>query len=342
MGLYSVKSMCAVVEARWFTEDGWSVPQILRPILPSKIALFLWQVQKNRIASKENLAQRGVVLENGAPCIFCLSTTESVAHLFLHCPRIWMLWIAVLHREGISWSAPASISTLLDEWGALRKSTSRILWDLIPYALCWEIWMARNNVIFHDKIFDPEAIWESHAFLIFTWMRAWWKDCPYDANQFARGFTKIDVHAKVSTRPVISWKPPQGLILKFNVDGSFQSGRAGIGGILRNNVKKVAGKFSRKVEVKRADEAEVLAILYALLFCQQFMVYSVEIESDPSLAVDWVCGTKNRPWNLTNELNMIDYLLPLVACRGVSHILREGNMEADKLAKEGCSREEPI
>ncbi|XP_057418283.1 uncharacterized protein LOC130712468 [Lotus japonicus] len=199
-----------------------------------------------------------------------------------------MLWTAVLQREGITWSAPESVSTLLAEWSLLRKNTSRILWDLIPYALCWEIWMARNNVIFHDKLFDAEAIWESHVFLLFTWIRAWWQDCPYDANQFARGFTKIDLHATGSVRPVITWKPPQGTTLKFNVDGSFQSGRAGIGGILRNNARKVIGKFSRKVEVKRADEAEVLAILYALLFFQQFMVCSVEIESDSSLAVDLI------------------------------------------------------
>ncbi|XP_057452298.1 uncharacterized protein LOC130744125 [Lotus japonicus] len=342
MGLYSVKSMCAVVEARRFTEEGWSVPQFLRPILPSKIALFLWQVQKNRIASKENLEQRGVVLENGASCIFCLSTTETVAHLFLHCPQIWMLWTAVLQREGIMWSIPESVSTLLAEWSLLRKNTSRILWELIPYALCWGIWMARNNVIFHDKLFDAEVIWESHVFLLFTWIRAWWKDCPYDASQFERGFSKIDLTAKVSVRPLIPWKPPQGTILKFNVDGSFQSGRAGIGGILRNSAREVIGEFSRKVEVKRADEAEVLAILYALLFGQQFMIVSVQIESDSSLAVDWVSETKNRPWNLSNELNMIDYLYPLVACCGVSHILREGNMEADELAKEGCSREVPI
>ncbi|XP_057452728.1 uncharacterized protein LOC130744569 [Lotus japonicus] len=266
MGLYSVKSMCAVVEARWFTEEGWSVPQFLRPILPSKIALFLWQVQKNRITSKENLEQRGVVLENGASCIFCLSTTETVAHLFLHCPQIWMLWTTVLQREGIMWSIPESVSTLLAEWSQLRKNTSRILWEMIPYALCWEIWMARNNVIFHDKLFDVEAIWESHVFLLFTWIRAWWKDCPYDATQFERGFSKIDLTAKVSVRPLIPWKPPQGKILKFNVDGSFQSGRAGIGGILRNSAKEVIGEFSRKVEVKRADEAEVLAILVIKLW----------------------------------------------------------------------------
>ncbi|XP_057453066.1 uncharacterized protein LOC130744922 [Lotus japonicus] len=255
MRLYSVKSMCAVVEARWFTEEGWYVPQFLKPILPSKIALFLWQ-------------RRWLIF-------FCIV------------PGFGCYGQLCYRGRALRGSAPELVSTLLAEWSLLRKNTSRILWELIPYALCWEIWMARNNVIFHEKLFDAKAIWESHVFLLFTWIRAWWQDCPYDVNQFARGFSKIDLHSKGSVRPVIPWKPSQGTTLKFNVDGSFQSGKAGIGGILRNNARKVIGKFSRKVEVRRADEAEVLAILYALLFYQQFMVCSVEIEIDSSLVVDW-------------------------------------------------------
>lgn len=47
-------------------------------------------------------------------------------------------------------------------------------------------------------------------------------------------------------------------------------------------------------------------------------------------------GLKSRPWKLTNELSMIDYLILLVSCCGVNHILREGDAEADVLAKGGC------
>ncbi|XP_057426183.1 uncharacterized protein LOC130719582 [Lotus japonicus] len=342
MGMFSVKSLCAVVEARWFSEDGWSVPKSLRPILPSKIALFLWQVQKNRVATKENLRRRGVALEEGATCVLCLGAPETVAHLFLHCPKVWQLWVSVLHREGVWWGVSESIQACLAEWGSLRRSTARILWDLIPYALCWVVWLARNNVIFKELSFDAEEVWESHMFMLFTWIKAWWKDCPYGVHQLSQGFTKIDIQGKVGVRIVVPWKPPQGTNLKFNVDGSFQSGCAGIGGILRNGSGEVLGKFSRKVEVTRADEAEVLAILYALLFCQQFMVSSVEFESDSTLVVGWMSGGKMRPWKLTNELNMIDYLMPLVNCIGVIHILREGNAEADELAKKGCFCVEPV
>lgn len=196
--------------------------------------------------------------------------------------------------------------------------------------------MARNNTIFNDQPFVVEDVWESHFYMLFTWIKAWWKECPYGMEQFVRGFIKIDVDVKSVARPIVTWQQPQGMTLKFNVDGSFQSGCGGIGGILRNSMGEVLGKFSRRVEVSRADEAEVLAILYALLFCHQFLLSEVEVESDSTLAVGWVKGGKMRPWKLINEFNLIDYLLPLVNCKGVTHILREGNAEADELAKQGC------
>lgn len=224
----------------------------------------------------------------------------------------------------------------------MRRDTSRILWDLVLYAMCWAVWTAQNDLIFNNKPFNAEVVWESHLFLIFTWVKAWWKSCPYSADKFARGFIKITIDDKEAPRLVVPWVPPQGITLKFNVDGSFQAGHAGIGGILRNSAGYVLGYFSRKVVAQRADEAEVLAILYALLYCQQFVVFNVEVESDSMLAVGWVKGLKIRPWKMTNELNMIDYLMPVVLCSGVRHILREGNLEADALAKQGCFASEPV
>lgn len=80
----------------------------------------------------------------------------------------------------------------------------------------------------------------------------------------------------------------------------------------------------------------------ALLFCQHFLLSNITIERDCSLAVGWVNSTANRPWALSNELNQIDFLLSQVNCISVQHIYREANDLADKLAKEGVSRESPL
>lgn len=43
---------------------------------------------------------------------------------------------------------------------------------------------------------------------------------------------------------------PQGMNLKFNVDGFFQSGYASVGGISRNSVRETLGYFSMGVVVQ--------------------------------------------------------------------------------------------
>lgn len=62
-----------------------------------------------------NLLQRGVALHEGVICEFCLSAPETMAHLFLHCPKIWHLWADVLNREGVLWIVPESIPNCLAE-----------------------------------------------------------------------------------------------------------------------------------------------------------------------------------------------------------------------------------
>lgn len=67
-GLFSVKAFCARVEDKWFQEIGWPVPRRLRVVLPAKVALFLWQVQQNKVGSKANLMSRGIDLADEGTC----------------------------------------------------------------------------------------------------------------------------------------------------------------------------------------------------------------------------------------------------------------------------------
>lgn len=100
--------------------------------------------------------------------------------------------------------------------------------------------------------------------------------------------------------------------------------------------------FSEKVGNGWAFEAEVKAILMALLICQQFLLSNITIESDYTLAVGWVNSKTNKPWALLNELNQIYFLIDQGNCLGVHHVFREANDRADKLAKEGVSRDSPV
>lgn len=91
-----------------------------------------------------------------------------------------------------------------------------------------------------------------------------------------------------------------------------------------------------------AYEAEVKAILHALIFYRQFQLCHVLIESDSSLEIGWVNCKLNRLWKLIQYLNLIDLLCIEVDCIGVNHIFRESNHSADFLAKSGTNRSSPI
>lgn len=112
--------------------------------------------------------------------------------------------------------------------------------------------------------------------------------------------------------------------------------------MFRDANRKILGYFSLNSGHGWAYEAEVRAILNALVFSQEFLFKNILIESDSTVAVGWVMSKANRPWRLSNELNHIDFLIQEVNCVEVRHIYRESNVKADFLAKEGCNRAAPV
>ena len=171
-----------------------------------------------------------------------------------------------------------------------------------------------------------------------------WEQCPYGIDDMMMNFCLIKMPAKGKVRRETTWRPPEPGVLKFNVDGAAKGnpGASGIGGVLRNEVGLILGYFSINSGFGSANEAEVKAILKALLFCQQFCFGNLVIESDSTTAVGWVNSHERRPWKLRNEMNKIDSLVASVNCLKVCHVFRESNSLADVLAKKGCNRETPL
>lgn len=107
---------------------------------------------------------RGVSFGDGAIFVLCSAHKETMAHLFLHCSKVWCLWVDVISRDGQVWMVPESVHACLAEWGFLHLRTSRVLWELILYAICWVVLMAQNKLIFNNKSFDAEAVWSLICF----------------------------------------------------------------------------------------------------------------------------------------------------------------------------------
>ena len=343
-GNFTVKEFCEVVETKILGAGVWLGTKKIQKILPTKVNLFFWQAVHNRIAVKANLLSRGMTLGDNGICSGCGKTVETTNHAFLGCEKSIVLWYAIMAREGLSWVCPGDLQTLMEEWAQCRRISDTTLWDLIPYSLCYSMWLERNASIFQNVQQGSETAWDMHKLRIAWWITAWWGACPYGVRDFVQNFVSITIKKEVNRPRLSEWNPPPLGMLKFNVDGSARGspGISGVGGVLRDASSTVMGFFSMNTGISFAYEAEIKAILQALIFCQQFSCQEIIIEGDSMLAIGWVNNKQNRPVKMLPELNRIDRLLLGVNCVAVIHAYREANTEADRLAKEGCDQTSPI
>lgn len=342
-GFFNVKDACRWVEDQVFQKD-WQVPNPINKLIPPKVGLFVWQAQRNKVATKANLIARGMNLDGQDLCVICNQVHETTEHLFMHCSSVWQLWASIVLREGFSWVIPKSLNSLLVEWEFLPKISDSVLWSLIPYSMIWSVGLERNAACFNNKAANLDQIWEMHVMRIGWWIKSLSTRCPYNLEQFSRDFQNIRLEPQVKKKRNTSWMPPALGVWKVNVDGASRGspGPSGIGGILKNARNEVKGFFSKNVGRCFAFEAETMAIHEALSLCHQQSIYNIILECDSSIAVGWVNTKKNRPWKIISILNKIDELIPVVNCLEVRHIYREANTEADALAKRGAAYERPL
>lgn len=128
-----------------------------------------------------------------------------------------------------------------------------------------------------------------HISRISWWIKTWRKHCPYAITDFLLNFELISLSKSVAPSLCLLVPPTSG-------GAQVQCRRV----FPRQPRSECLWRHTK--ELGKADlwayEAEVKAILNALLFCQHFGFRRVIIESDSSLVVGWVASDQNRPWKL--------------------------------------------
>lgn len=121
-------------------------PAIWKTYMWPKVQAFLWRLASNSIATKENLAKRGV--PTSPLCPLCC-TTESREHLIMGCSWVCPVWSDFL---GLS-VAGGTIS--IDQWLADLAAPPRdSRWPTVMLA-CWFIWKARCRFVFDNVRPNP-------------------------------------------------------------------------------------------------------------------------------------------------------------------------------------------
>jgi ribonuclease HI len=94
------------------------------------------------------------------------------------------------------------------------------------------------------------------------------------------------------------------------------------------------GAFVQNLGHATCLEAELCALMFAIEKSRELNLRVVLIESDSVLVVHAFQANSPVPWQLKNKWNSCLALTQQMRCR-CTHILREGNMVADTLAKNG-------
>ena len=111
----------------------------------------------------------------------CKCNSESVNHLFLHCPVASELWDMVFGLFEVNWVMPLSVVGLFACWqGHFGRLCNGVVWKVVPPCLMWCIWKERNNRCFEDSerampdlkllfirtLLDWFSVWRNHPFSI--------------------------------------------------------------------------------------------------------------------------------------------------------------------------------
>ena len=89
------------------SEQSFPWKSIWKQKIPSRVAFFVWTAALRKCLTIDNLRKRKVCILDW--CYMCKCNSESVNHLFLHCPVASELWDMVFGLFGVNWVMPLSV-----------------------------------------------------------------------------------------------------------------------------------------------------------------------------------------------------------------------------------------
>ncbi|XP_058727077.1 uncharacterized protein LOC131598499 [Vicia villosa] len=139
----------------------WSL--VWRSWIPSKVKIFAWRLFKDRLATKEQLAKRGIIeLNDNVGCGFGCNSLENSQHLFLFCQIAAGVWGAVYQWLGLHHQSQiVCYMDFLHMVGVLKRNCEKRRASVLWITVCWCIWTHRNNVIFNNGVIDIAEIVQS-------------------------------------------------------------------------------------------------------------------------------------------------------------------------------------
>ena len=310
-------------------------------IPPSK-SLLIRRMFHNSLPTDENLISRGLCIPS--ICNLCFKKPESTKHLFFECSfanHIWSWLTSILNSN-------ATISSNDDIINLMNKQCSPQCKVVTLSAIINAvnvIWFARNQIRFNNT----KVHWRSSITRI-----------KIDVNLSGNSTNKVSSPSitdfvilkafnvtinppKTPTVIEVVWQPTIFDWIKCNTDSvaSGMSGLAGSGGIFRDCNADHLGSFALKVENGNALKAELVGAMTAIEVAYERNWRKLWLETDSKLVVSTFKSNSIVRWQLRQRWNQC-ILLSQSMDFVVTHIYKEGNHCADKLANLGLTSTEMV
>ncbi|CAL0322958.1 unnamed protein product [Lupinus luteus] len=285
----------------------------------------------------ENLQSRNCTLVS--MCSLCNKNNENTIHLFLDCPfanAIWN-WFNNLFSCRLDTSSFNNLLLVCNaNWSA---QTRDVITATIVHSIN-AIWWCRNQARFESRLCTV-----NHAI---SRIKGAYALSGNTTNSVASPTVKelgilkaLKITMNYSKAPKIievSWQKPTNDIININCDGAARGcpGSAGGGAIFRNYKGEVLACFSDFYEIQDALYAELNKAIEAIQFAYKKGWMKVWLEVDSSTVVDILKGKIHPPWKLIKKWILCQGNLQFMD-RYTSHIYREENSSADKLANYGIN-----
>ncbi|KAL6206588.1 hypothetical protein ACLB2K_023836 [Fragaria x ananassa] len=322
-----------------FSSPPWAFT-VWRNFIPPRFSLLAWRLFHHKVPTDDQLQKRGIPMVS--VCQLCnFGFLEDQTHLFFNCSFAQHIWQWLACCFGTSLPSTGSLFDLWDSFTHKAFSAQlRNLWLVGGLYVLMAIWKSRNKLRFENK--KPSLM------RVFRSIKAWLQFLAPYAPGDCSGILDAQLLVKMGVTPtsraqkrirLVLWHPPLSPWIKLNTDGLAKGnpGLAACGGVFRDYQGHFIGGFTTPIGHHNAFFSELLAVIIGIELAFQLGWQHVWLECDSTSVVE--CFSKSSfvpPWQLrTLWYNCVARTRSMsFFC---SHVLREGNTVADKLANLGMS-----
>ncbi|CAJ2671835.1 unnamed protein product [Trifolium pratense] len=303
--------------------------------VPPSRSLLVWRIMLDKLSTDDKLMDRGFCLPS--MCSLCKIHTETLFHLFFECEFAFGLrrWLATCLNLVLQFQSMEDIWSLCDR---ARSPQCRIVIKSAIINVLYAIWIARNNARFKDRRpnWKSSMSWvAANVVLAGNHTKALSSGTISDFSMLKAFMVTIHPTKPMNLKEVI-WQPPPPQWIKCNTDGASTPTASACGGIFRNSNAEFLCAFASKTDMASAFSAELCGFMTAIEIADARGRRNMWIESDSMLVVNAYKSSNLVPWSLSNRwFNCIKLAGHMNII--VSHIFREGNHCADRLANVGLN-----